>query len=146
MPALGHTSPSTTQVERKAFARAPHRSPQSYSDEVCGQKSHVVARLGQGDRADGKIVSVLPDSKRLSSSCSSTSLDMAIAAMATTSNVPCRCGCLFQSLKASENDGRSLFCRLSSYISPHLSYNLSLHHWCSSLPPPHGKRFAHTLD
>ena len=72
MPALGHTSSSTAEIERKAFARAPHRSPRSYSDEVRDQESHVVAWFGQGDRADSEIMSVLPDSERLSSCCPST--------------------------------------------------------------------------
>ena len=113
MPALGHTSSGTAEVERKAFARAPHRSSRSYSDEVRGQESHVVAWFGQGDRADGEIMSVLPDSERLSSGCSSTSLDMAVEAMAKStlglcwtvpgSHVPCRCGCLFQVVRGQDS-------------------------------------------
>ena len=103
---MGHSSASSPQVTRKTSGGIASRSSRSNSDEVRGPKLSMVAWARQGNRGNGKVMSVVPIREGISSRRTSTTLDLAVPTLAACtlrlcraiprSNVPCGSGCLLQ--------------------------------------------------
>ena len=80
---MGNSSNHPPQVEIEALGRAPQGPSWSDAYKICCAQLHVVARAGQeGLTTASEILSVMPSCERITSSCTPTSMDMALQAMA----------------------------------------------------------------
>ena len=85
MSAMGNLSYHPPLVEREALGRAPQGPSGSDAHKICCLQLHVVARAGQGLGTASEILSVVPSCERITSSFTTTSMDMALQALVESS-------------------------------------------------------------